>query len=290
VLPPVTPDPAAHLALFGLTRVGSDAQVWLMDTTNGQREMAAPGGSAFGFTVASVGPDSVTLSRDGRQYVLRLGQKQLPVAGIPIVQPRVASVPARGAVPLRFRPLSTGTTLPVQGSILGSNTTGSIPGYERPETVPGLNEATVPPAAVQPGQSGFVDLGNGLAGFPVAGNGIPPGTMAVLTPDGVQYVTPDGQEFPATGQGGAPPAEFAPGIQVPAGGFGGIPGSETAPAARGILPYGQAFHSSQVPRFVPNTPMGPRANPQAARRQGQNFNTGGNFQTMQRRTATGRGR
>lgn len=91
----VTPaplDPTRNLALYGITQVGDNHQAWLIDLTSREREPAGRGDSVFGFTVKEVGTDRVTLARAGRDYILRLGQKQVPGPGDPIPPP--AALPA----------------------------------------------------------------------------------------------------------------------------------------------------------------------------------------------------
>lgn len=110
------PQPApANLALIGVTEVGDRTQAWLMDLDSRTKETVSPGGTAFGFKVKSVGPERVVLTRGGREYSLRLGERKVPQA------PVVASVPVRTVAPTvsgrialpRQDPLPDGVAPPV---------------------------------------------------------------------------------------------------------------------------------------------------------------------------------
>lgn len=77
-----------NLALVGVTQVGARSQAWLMDLDSRTKETVSPGGTAFGFRVKSVGPEQVTLTRGGKEYALRLGERQVPtVAAVPVRTP-----------------------------------------------------------------------------------------------------------------------------------------------------------------------------------------------------------
>src|SRR5579872_4994522 len=89
------PDPAHDIALVGVTRIGSQSTAWLVDLSSGERETASPGGSAFGFTVAKVGPESVVLSRLGERVVLRLGEKRVPGKAVAASHLTVPRAPVR---------------------------------------------------------------------------------------------------------------------------------------------------------------------------------------------------
>jgi hypothetical protein len=81
---PVAPDdPVKNVALSGVTHANNADQAWLVNLTSRDREAAAVGESAFGFTVKEIRAESVTLARGSESYVLRLGEKQIPT---PIIQ------------------------------------------------------------------------------------------------------------------------------------------------------------------------------------------------------------
>ena len=88
-LPPVAPSPSApevnddavkNLALLGVTFAGGKDTAWLLDLGTRDREMAGVGESVLGFIVKEIEPDRVLLTRGGRDYSLRLGEKPLLVA------------------------------------------------------------------------------------------------------------------------------------------------------------------------------------------------------------------
>lgn len=76
----VNDDAVKNLALLGVTFAGGKDAAWLMDLNSRAREMAAVGESVFGFTVKEIEPDRVLLTRGGRDYSLRLGEKPIVVA------------------------------------------------------------------------------------------------------------------------------------------------------------------------------------------------------------------
>jgi hypothetical protein len=94
------------VALIGVTEVGGKSQAWLVDLTTRRRETVSPGQEAFGYRVRKVDPERVTLTRGGQQWVVRLGEKQVPVASaprpvalpdVPVAEPRVAREVDTGA-------------------------------------------------------------------------------------------------------------------------------------------------------------------------------------------------
>ena len=74
----VKPDLVKNIALMGVTHEGGADQVWLVDTAEGRRETAAAGESAFGFRVKTISDDSVVLSKNGDEYTVRMGDKEIP--------------------------------------------------------------------------------------------------------------------------------------------------------------------------------------------------------------------
>lgn len=78
-MPSPTPDnPTQNVALVGITRDSEGEQAWLVDTSTRERETVPVGGTVFGFTVRSVGEETVTLARNNREFVIRLGEKDVP--------------------------------------------------------------------------------------------------------------------------------------------------------------------------------------------------------------------
>jgi hypothetical protein len=78
--------PPRNLALIGVTQVGDLSKAWLVDLDTNRRETAGPGGLAFGYRVKQVGADRVILTRSGRQFVLKLGDRNVPVREAPVVR------------------------------------------------------------------------------------------------------------------------------------------------------------------------------------------------------------
>lgn len=72
-------DPVKNLALVGVTHEGSTDTAWLYDLESRTRENVMVGEKAFGFTVRKIDDESVRLVRGGSEFVLHLGQKQIPV-------------------------------------------------------------------------------------------------------------------------------------------------------------------------------------------------------------------
>lgn len=77
---PVPESPVKNIALVGVTHTDQRATAWLVDTSSNQREEAAQGASAFGFTIKNVEDDAVVLERAGQDYTVRMGEKQVQVA------------------------------------------------------------------------------------------------------------------------------------------------------------------------------------------------------------------
>ncbi len=71
-------NPLDGLALVGITNRGDEDEAWLYDLEAKRQEVLGEGDQAFGFRLVSVEPDSITLSRDGQQFHLRLGEKPVP--------------------------------------------------------------------------------------------------------------------------------------------------------------------------------------------------------------------
>ena len=107
---PVPETAPRNLVLIGVTQVGDRAQAWLMDVDSRTKETVSPGATAFGFRVKSVGPEQVVLTRGGRVYSLRLGERQVPtVAAAPVrtVAPTISgriALPRRSTLPNVFAP------------------------------------------------------------------------------------------------------------------------------------------------------------------------------------------
>jgi hypothetical protein len=71
----------------------------LVDIETEEREVAAEGESAFGFTVRDIQPESVLLAQGDDEFVLRLGEKEIPVSAAP--QAASVSAPAARATARR---------------------------------------------------------------------------------------------------------------------------------------------------------------------------------------------
>jgi hypothetical protein len=72
-------DPIASIALVGVTHQNDEDVAWLVNLESQERELVSVGEQGFGFTVREIGPDSVQLAKGGEDYVIRLGDKQIPV-------------------------------------------------------------------------------------------------------------------------------------------------------------------------------------------------------------------
>lgn len=78
---PAPPEsPVKDLALMGVTRQSGDERAWLIDVNNNERETVGEGGTAWGFTVRDIEPESVVLTRGDEQWTLRLGEREIPGA------------------------------------------------------------------------------------------------------------------------------------------------------------------------------------------------------------------
>jgi hypothetical protein len=280
--------------LIGVTQLGDQVRAWLVDLDTQQRDTVGVGDSAFGFAVKQVGAESVVLTRGGRDFVLRLGQKPTVTGAVPSVQPQALSanggqapvpdVSAREVAPVRrarrfaIRARSTPNDAPVPRE-------AAIPGSEMPGEA--ISESEQPrflnPQAIRPGFAGPTGLpempGVGYPYYPGSISGMAP--YAYGTPNGFEppygYETPYGYESPYGPQGYPEP---------PAGTYPyGYPG--VSPSLVGTPLMGP-------PAGMVTTPAGPppRAiNPQTARRRsGLSFgaDTPGagsftNLQTLRRR-------
>jgi hypothetical protein len=87
--------PPRTLALVGVTSVGARTEAWLVDLGTRRRVTLSVGESAFGYRLKRVDPERVVLTRGGKEFPLRLGEKNVPVAPAP---PPVAAVPPAAAV------------------------------------------------------------------------------------------------------------------------------------------------------------------------------------------------
>jgi hypothetical protein len=74
-------DPVRNIALLGISGEGSDREALMMDTSSQERESASEGDRVFGFTLREIGSDSVTLTRGGDEYVVRIGAQSIPEPG-----------------------------------------------------------------------------------------------------------------------------------------------------------------------------------------------------------------
>ncbi len=70
-----------RIAVVGAVRVGDDLYVLVEDVTKGETRYVRAGESAFGYTVKSADVDNAVLVRDGKTFVVALGENK---PGIPI--------------------------------------------------------------------------------------------------------------------------------------------------------------------------------------------------------------
>jgi hypothetical protein len=94
--PSAPPDPTADLALTGIVETTDGLLVLVESISTKHGEFVGVGEQAFGFTVKSVGPDSVTLARGSQTYELRLGAKEI---GGDTTTPAAPAAPATPAAP-----------------------------------------------------------------------------------------------------------------------------------------------------------------------------------------------
>ena len=81
--PAPTPEPVnpvKSIALMGVTNRGDVETAWLVNLENQERELAAVGDRAFGMTIKDIEPEQVVLTDGTEEYLLHLGEKQIPVA------------------------------------------------------------------------------------------------------------------------------------------------------------------------------------------------------------------
>jgi hypothetical protein len=256
----VVPAPR-NLALQGLTQIGDRTQVLLVDLNTGKRATVALGESAFGYRVKGAQPEAVVLTRGGREFVVRLGDRTLPVTPVP---PRAmpAGVAASGGA-LRAPAGDSGLLVPAAAGPLVPPDSAYYTGYPGDVIAPsedGRVEAVVPervaapvdPYAVYPG--GISPYAGAVLGYPYGMNPYAAGPYGA-------WPYPDA----AYGAGMNP---YGPGMRAD------FPSAAMGPVNRGNLPASLRL----------------RANPQSLRRQGGNFLPGGaavNPQTLRRRNSTG---
>ena len=240
--------PPRNLALIGVTRVGDLSKAWLVNLDTNRRETAGPGGLAFGYRVKQVGADRVILTRSGRQFILKLGDREVPVREAPVVRTppllRVAPV----AVPEDVVPTRDpeGGTLP--------DVTAPPPPAERvaPSPEPARREAPVEPEPLpEPGTRPGYAYVPGYGYVPVASPYDPTLGGYPLPEYGSPYGYPGDPRY---GYPGYPPAYGAPYPMQPA--FGRYPPIRSNPQT-GRRRSGSYFGT------------GPATNPQTLRRRGQ---------------------
>lgn len=143
-LPPAAPAPAPaapvmevdavkNLALLGVTYSGGKDAAWIMDLNTRDRETAAVGESLLGFAVKEIEPDRVLLSRGGRDYSLRLGEKPVLVASASAVTlASNDSDPGGGDSPFGFGPGGQGRRVGGPGGFGGPGGAGGRGGFGGP--------------------------------------------------------------------------------------------------------------------------------------------------------------
>jgi hypothetical protein len=67
-----------NIALTGVTDGSGQSLAWFVDISNNDRQTAEKGAAAFGFTVKEIRPDSVLLTSGSDEFVVRMGDKQIP--------------------------------------------------------------------------------------------------------------------------------------------------------------------------------------------------------------------
>jgi len=76
--PPKPPDPLADLALTGVIQTGPTLQALIEHVSTRMGRYLAVGEVLDGFRVKSIQATSVVLEKGGKEYTLRMGEKQLP--------------------------------------------------------------------------------------------------------------------------------------------------------------------------------------------------------------------
>jgi len=99
--PPAPADPMADLALTGVVQVGDRLQVLIERISARTGRYVALHEEYEGFRVVLIGPSSAVLERNGKQYTLTMGGRQLaeapPTAATPAPKPPDPSEPAGGS-------------------------------------------------------------------------------------------------------------------------------------------------------------------------------------------------
>lgn len=247
-----------NVALVGVTEIGNQKEVWLMDVRTRQRLTVRPGETAFGYQVRKVGADTVVLANGKREYTVRMGDKAVPTlvapAAVPVVEPnrvpnvRVSETPARQ----RARTLSGSLTLP-------------------PISTPEVPTGEVPVVAGTPGEGGPTFAGTPDPRYPVDPYEGSPYLDYGLDPRLSPYFDAGGYSYPYPGYGlesAVTPYSVSPypgwGFENPLYPEGtGLP----RPFNR-IAPWNTPdWNRPGDPRLPYATPAAPR-NPQTGRRQG----------------------
>ncbi len=124
---------------MGVTAIDARSTAWLLDTGSRSREQAPVGGAVFGFQVAAIGADSVTLVRRGQKLRLRLGERQtVNLLGPAEAGPHGEAARAAAAAPVTPAPRRSSARRSPAGestnSTAGSTspTTGGNPAASRP--------------------------------------------------------------------------------------------------------------------------------------------------------------
>lgn len=226
--PPVAEDAVKNLALLGVTYADGKDAAWLMDLGTRNRETAAVGEAVLGFTVKEIEPDRVLLTRGGRDYSLRLGEKPILVASAsPISTPSAGDGGGEDA-PFGFGPGGPG----------GPGGRGGAGG----------RFAGGPGGRFAGGPGGFGGFGGASGAFGNRFGG------------GGGFSAPGGGSSTSTNSGGGGGGGFTP----PGGGFGGGGFGGGGFAGGGS---GQSFGASGASSTTSRA-SGSTSNPQTARRQG----------------------
>ncbi len=189
------------LALVGVTQIGDRVQAWLVNRDTRAKATLQPGETAFGYRLQKVGPEQVTLVRNGKQFVLRLDDPREPeslVAGYrsEARSDNAGSVPNPEVTVVERTP--SGTTADPAPQIVNEVVVGPTPPVVTgvPGTVEDLRDVDRYPVALDP------YVGSGYAPFYVPDYLGAPGYYPPWAP---QYPVIAGHRYPY-----APYAPYTP--------------------------------------------------------------------------------
>jgi hypothetical protein len=82
-----------NIALTGVTDGAGQSLAWFVDISNNDRQTAEKGSAAFGFTVKEIHADSVLLTRGSDEFLVRMGDKQVPSVAVASFDPSEGGMP-----------------------------------------------------------------------------------------------------------------------------------------------------------------------------------------------------